>query len=82
MKEEMISLKREATEAKGNEATWATKYEALDRNFKQVNGVRSRASCERPAVVEWNLTVRACCSGSIQLTTASSLQWPRGRESF
>lgn len=40
LKEERITLKREATEAKATEATWATKHEALERNLKQVSVVR------------------------------------------
>lgn len=37
LKEESVTLKREAAEAKEKEVTWATKHEALDRNFRQVS---------------------------------------------
>lgn len=37
LKEDSVTLKRQAAEAKEKEATWATKHEALDRNFRQVS---------------------------------------------
>lgn len=38
-KEQISSLRREADEAKEKQATYVTKYEALERNFKQVSPI-------------------------------------------
>lgn len=35
-KEKNAALRREADEARDKQTTYATKYEALERNFKQV----------------------------------------------
>lgn len=37
MKDEMLSLRKNTGEATDQKNTWATKYEALERNFKQVS---------------------------------------------
>lgn len=37
LKEEMLALRKNTGEATDQKNTWATKYEALERNFKQVS---------------------------------------------
>lgn len=36
IKDEMLALRKNTGEATDQKNTWATKYEALERNFKQV----------------------------------------------
>lgn len=36
LKDEMLALRKNTGEATDQKNTWATKYEALERNFKQV----------------------------------------------
>ena len=42
LKDEMSALRKNTGEATDQKNTWATKYEALERNFKQVSQHWSR----------------------------------------
>ncbi|CAN0051172.1 unnamed protein product, partial [Laminaria digitata] len=46
LKGEIAGLRKNTGEAKNEKNTWATKYDALERNFKQVRAQRKRADFE------------------------------------
>ncbi|CAM9418029.1 unnamed protein product [Scytosiphon promiscuus] len=46
LKDEFLTVKKNTGEATDQKNTWATKYEALERNFKQVRAQSKRAEAE------------------------------------
>eukprot|EP00903_Cladosiphon_okamuranus_P007670 g7438.t1 len=46
LKDEMLALRKNTGEATDQKNTWTTKYEALERNFKQVRAQSKRAEIE------------------------------------
>lgn len=64
LKDEMLSLRKNTGEATDQKNTWATKYEALERNFKQV----SMRSCLSHAW-ERDELVGACESATMRSKT-------------
>lgn len=56
LKDEMLALRKNTGEATDQKNTWATKYEALEHNFKQV-GKRSSGPRTHREVIYWSIHI-------------------------